>query len=276
MTRFVISLSFVIGLLIGWCMPGSSGPSDAVAGPARHAESRSPGPESDLSAASAPAIRLTRENVEISQERLMALLEMPGSTALSVREFIGRDTAWANGSLDRLAEWSELDEVEKQRLDGIVRHAADARKQWEMANVTVASQEPGHWTLDFPGDDGLARAGLKREIAAAFGTEKAVAIDAGGNLNDFFGFGIISPEFRNGRVEIFALRLGANDQPDPEGRNLSIECRIDGRKISISSVIPSQQASVEAAVFKELLGWDGLPGTTGFTGEDKSEPTLPR
>ncbi len=267
MMKFVVSLCFAVGLLVGWCLPGNSGISALAIDPVHDPASRTLDPETDDLATSIPAIRLTRENVEISQERLMALLEMPGSTALSVREFIGRDTGWGLGSLERLATWSGLDDLERRQLDEIVRQAAATRKQWEMANVTVTSQNPGHWTLDFPGDEGLARAELKRAIVEALGPEKAEAIDAAGNLNDFFGFGTIAPEFRNGRVEISAMRVGRNDQPDPAARNLLIECDIDGRHISISSMLPAYHSSVETAVFKELLGWDGLPGTAGLTTE---------
>lgn len=92
----------------------------------------------------------------------------------------------------------------------------------------VSSTAPGHWSLQFPGDQGSARAALKQRLHAAFDPATAEAIELGGDLDNFFGFWAWAPEFKQGAVEVSVTRVDREDQPDPDGPRLSFQVVIGG------------------------------------------------
>jgi hypothetical protein len=92
----------------------------------------------------------------------------------------------------------------------------------------VSSTAPGHWSLQFPGDQGSARAALKQRLRAAFDPATAEAIELGGDLDNFFGFWAWAPEFKQGTVEVSVTRVDREDQPDPDGPRLSFQVVIGG------------------------------------------------
>ncbi|RYD53751.1 MAG: hypothetical protein EOP83_22965 [Verrucomicrobiaceae bacterium] len=132
------------------------------------------------------------------------------------------------GSFEQLANWCDLDAHEKQQLADILRKAAEARRIWEKENIEVTSTATADWTLVIPNDSGHAFAELRQRIAATFPPANAAAIEAGGDLRNFFCFLAIAPEFHHGRVEVTARR------DEAANNNLKLKIQAEDHEITAS------------------------------------------
>jgi len=208
---------FLVGGLAGWWGPRFAARENAgqAGRTGAHLED---GVLAGAGASGAARIRVQGERVEIPRDQLLGMLRRGPSPALRIESFWLPDqkSRWVLWSLAQLAD---LDEVETTRLDGILRETAAARKAWERARVRVELAAPGHWRLAFPGDQGQARAELKRRLDNDFGPAKAGAIDLGGDLANFFGFHE-APEFKHGLVEVRVDKINLNGELDPEAPGL--------------------------------------------------------
>ena len=254
--KSVICLCFAAGLAAGWWMPGEESLPSSADNVAHGEKPRRIDPGASLETARS-AVRLTGDKVEIPRARLAELLYFPVAPVLSSGDFITREGIRRHASFENLAEWCGLDAAEKQRLADILREAADARKAWERQNVKVQPLRPGSWNLDYPGDEGKARADLKRRIGEAFSPEKAAAIELGGDLDNFFGLALISQEVKNGRVEVSAIRTTGNSSPDPDGGQLSLTFATEGRSVSVFVAV-SEPSEWVCEKLQGLVLWDDL------------------
>lgn len=231
-----IALCFLAGLLAGWAWrahPAAAGSSNATNG--KNAVRQ------ESSAASAESW-VARGKVEIDPGHLARMLATGESPALSADDILSSD----HRALDLLAEWTGLDAGEKADLSGILRDAAARRCAWEKANVTVEGKGDGFWALHFPADAGMARQSLRHRIEDRFGARTAAAIALAGDIDHFFGFAALQPEFKDGTIEIHARRVDRNSAPDPAGSRLRFQIYVrPGRpwvEIMTSPEAPQQMA----------------------------------
>ena len=162
---------------------------------------------------------ISRGKIDIDPEQLARMLESGESPALSLDDIL----ASKDSSLQLLAQWTGLDAGEKKALASILREAAAQRYAWEAANVTVEVKTPGHWALHFPDDGGLHGQELRQRINDRFGPRKSAAIALAGDIDNFFGFAALQPEFKHGTIEIHARRVDTDAAPDAEGRFLRFQ-----------------------------------------------------
>ncbi|OYV04343.1 MAG: hypothetical protein CFE26_17395 [Verrucomicrobiales bacterium VVV1] len=159
-------------------------------------------------------------------KRLGELVESGASTALSADQFFTRDGNHPQPGFEKLCEWATLDGKEKAALSRLLKECADDRRRWEKMNVKVKLVAPGKWTLEFPGDQGQAKRDLMMRLQEAFDPETAEAIEAGGDLENFFGFERWAPEFTHGVVTVITSRK-SDGATDPQGQTLCIEGRYE-------------------------------------------------
>jgi hypothetical protein len=201
----IIGICFAVGGAIGWFVAGVASPgTDAEAERGGRAASAADFPENAGDDGRRASLRIgqSREQVEVTRDRLSELLASRIPTAVNAGLFFARDGQVRSGACDALAKWVGLDEQGNAALHGILRQAAAARREWEAANVRVVPTGTHTWALHFPGDRGAARDELRRALREQFGP-LADEIHLTGDLENFFGFPLLDPEFRQGVVEVF-------------------------------------------------------------------------
>lgn len=219
--KVILVLMFGLGVVLGYLRTADD--SDDVGGRPQRSEARSSrliagSPESSADSSSRRTDALSPD----LHRRLGELVESGTSTALSADQFFTRDGNHHQSGFEKLCEWATLDGKEKVALSKILRECADERRRWEKRNVKVKPVAPGKWTLEFPGDQGRPMRELRRRLQETFDLETAEAIEAGGDLENFFGFERWAPEFTHGTVSVISSRK--NDGAiDPQGQTLCID-----------------------------------------------------
>ena len=198
--KTIIALCFFLGIVLGYLIPRTH---DAGGGSGGKSARKSPSfAQFESETRESSPIRKIEDRIEIRRDRLEQLLLSQHPTALSADIFYSSNASPLTWKVDGLGKWAHLDPGDQRKLLHILSNAAKSRREWEKANVKVDSPTPGKWILQYPGDKGKAREELKQQIESAFPPDRAMAIQLGGDLDNFFGLGSIQPEFKNGAVEI--------------------------------------------------------------------------
>lgn len=255
--KFVIIACFALGFFIGWWPGGKFLGTRENRGGEVNAMQSTGRVSGTINPSVSQVVRLTRDKVEISRAKLEELLSAM-SPAQSFQDFMAGAALAEPERFDQLAKWSGLDAGEKRQLTEFLRQAATARAAWEKENVKVTSTGLGQWTLDIPGDDGKGRAELHRQLAAAFSPEKTAAIEAGGDLQNFFGFRKNTLYFQQGRVEVMARRRKGSNTIDPAGPELQLDVRVEDKLTTIWRGVDGLREPTNDTGIPGLPGWDAI------------------
>lgn len=253
--KFLVIACFAAGVVIGWGPAGKSVRMHAGGGGSEVRRANREERPDALPPASRSSVRLTQDRVELSRAELEKFVNLPVSPALSFKSFPVTDTHLEAPDFANLATWCQLDAREQSQLAGILQKAAAARRAWEKENVKVTSTGPAAWTVEIPGDGGQALAALRQQLAAAFPPTKAAAIEAGGDLQNFFTFRAIPVELQQGRVEVSARRVDANREIDPAGNDLVVSMQAGENNMTFYLEV----GSIGRTANDLLASW--LPGT---------------
>lgn len=220
-------IAFGLGVAIGWGIPQASrlGGVGEVEGGAQRLQG-------DKGGGHDVRVRVAGGQVWIAPERLWDLMGPGPTTALSLGSFLKSQAAAERPGLVRLAAWAGLDAAETKELERILVEATQARRRWEDEQVRVRKDGPGAWVVTIPGDGGEARDGLRQRLAGAFGEERAMAIELGGDLDGFFEFLLFAPGFRHGEVRVEAILRPQENGEDWGDRQVDLVISAEGRSLS--------------------------------------------
>lgn len=250
--KAILFLMFGLGVVLGyWRIAGDS--NDPV-NRSQRSDTRSVrlSPSSHESSSDSPSRRTDALSPDL-HKRLGELVESGTSTALSAEQFFSREGNHAQPGFEKLCEWASLDGKEKAALSKILKASADERKKWEKRNVKVKLVAPGKWTLEFPGDQGQAKRDLMRRLQEAFDPETAEAIQAGGDLENFFGFERWAPEFSHGAVTVNISRNN-DGATDPQGQTFCIDGSYENNGFSGQAKVDSYMNDAMIDRLTGLLG----------------------